>query len=656
MELSCLFVNYNSWGLLADALDSLRRHPPATAAGAPIPYEIVVVDNASTAVDGAARDRVQGEVRRVGGELVQHRANGGYAAGMNLALAHSRGRRLLVSNPDVVFTPGAVTALIAQLDADPGIGVVEPAVHGDRACRVHMPAHVLPTIADLARTTLGTISAAWNRRYSARRTRAALRTWGAAGPLDGAMFGGCCFLTSRAVVERVGFFDERYPLYFEDTDLALRVRRSGLRIVRVAAARVVHLYDRSAATDRAEAMRRHALSRRRFFARWYGPAGRFAVAASSWLLGTRWARARAQAVAGRHGREVAWIDGGPVIALPRDCRRLLIEIAFEPWFFLAAGTFAAGDRWSPGDSVVEQLRRESWIRAVDLDGPEPVELGVWHCPAVAAAAPATPGPAHVADGRPTALENSVPPFNRIAGGFADDLARPEYRAIVAAIDDVRDRHARMGRPLRRDLARDWEYAHVLVEFERLVRASAGSRPIERVLDVGGGNSPVAYLLAERGFRVVVVDPDPVVIDAVRCNSRELQWGDRLIALRPEHGRVPMFDAAFDCALSISVVEGVLRRDRPRFFGEIARTLRPGRSLLLTFDYGDEARFVGDPPTTVAEVERDLVRVSGLELVGELPAPPQFGPDGPPVRNAVVAADGRATQIAYTFGALHLRRA
>ena len=67
-------------------------------------------------------------------------------------------------------------------------------------------------------------------------------------PLDLLMFGGCCFLSPRAMVDEIGFFDERFPLYFEDTDLAMRVRRAGKRIVRVPGACVVHLYDRSAAT------------------------------------------------------------------------------------------------------------------------------------------------------------------------------------------------------------------------------------------------------------------------------------------------------------------------------------------------------------------------------------------------------------------------
>ena len=42
---------------------------------------------------------------------------------------------------------------------------------------------------------------------------------------------GCLFIVRREVLERVGFFDERYCLYFEDSDLGKRIEKVGLRLV-----------------------------------------------------------------------------------------------------------------------------------------------------------------------------------------------------------------------------------------------------------------------------------------------------------------------------------------------------------------------------------------------------------------------------------------
>jgi N-acetylglucosaminyl-diphospho-decaprenol L-rhamnosyltransferase len=385
MDLSCLFVNFNSWRWLARALESLCASPPTGSYGVPLAFEVVVVDNASTEVDGAARAAVERVVAGVGGAVLDAPQNGGYGAGMNLAMARARGRLLLCSNPDVRFAPGAVTELVACFRGCPDLGAVEPAVYGDAGFAVQMPAHVVPTVADLLRAAWGTVSLRGNRRYSERRTRAALRVWQAEGDVELPMFGGCCFLTSREVLARVGGFDERYPLYFEDTDLALRMVSAGLRLVRCRAARVVHFYDRSAATGRADALARQVVSRRRFFARWYGWRGRVALRLVTRCLASRLGRRRAALVAARPMRRVELQAGRPVLVLPRPCQRFLVEIAYEPFLFLAAAAFGSGARWCPDADTAAVLRDEVWFRVVDLDGGRREELGIWHhCAADAA--------------------------------------------------------------------------------------------------------------------------------------------------------------------------------------------------------------------------------------------------------------------------------
>lgn len=42
---------------------------------------------------------------------------------------------------------------------------------------------------------------------------------------------GCLFIVRRSVLERVGLFDERYCLYFEDSDLCQRIKNSGYQLV-----------------------------------------------------------------------------------------------------------------------------------------------------------------------------------------------------------------------------------------------------------------------------------------------------------------------------------------------------------------------------------------------------------------------------------------
>jgi hypothetical protein len=108
--------------------------------------------------------------------------------------------------------------------------------------------------------------------------------------------------------------------------------------------------------------------------------------------------------------------------------------------------------------------------------------------------------------------------------------------------------------------------------------------------------------------------------------------------------------------AISVYESLLRPARAAFFAQCRRVLASGGSLLLTCDYGPEARFVGDAPASLEELAA-IVEASGLRLEGSLPAVPEFDPEiGPPIKALVRTADGYDVRAAsYTFAALHLRR-
>ncbi|MFO1076599.1 MAG: methyltransferase domain-containing protein [Planctomycetota bacterium] len=241
-------------------------------------------------------------------------------------------------------------------------------------------------------------------------------------------------------------------------------------------------------------------------------------------------------------------------------------------------------------------------------------------------------------------------FNRIFTDTAE-LAEPALRGAIEELAELRRRFAAMGLPLRCDHARDWEHARVLCEVDAM--AAGGVRAI---LDVGGGNSALAWVLVRRGHRVCVLDPDRAATAAVASTSRSLHWGHRVTVAEPIGGVWPVGDAAFDLAVCVSVFEGILRRDRPRFFGELRRVLRPGGDVLLTFDFGHDARFLGDAPATIAEVERDIVSPSGLRLVGLPLSAPRFdATHPPPVCGFASDAAGHRQPIAYTFAALHLQR-
>lgn len=374
IDLSLLIVNYNSWRLCLEAVRSFRATAPAS-----LRCEVVVVDNASPqrAPDLEAElERLLGEVQ---GKLIRHGENGGYSKGMNLALAHASGRLILVSNPDVIYKPECVRALVAYLDAHAEAGAVAPVGYWDRDLHGLLPPNVLPTLRDLLALALADVSPFWARRYAARRTRRALPIWMARGPVVLPMLSGCCFLMRRSTIEAVGFFDERFPLYYEDTDLSIRLRRAGLQIVQLADAKIVHLYNRSGQTDQGIAMERYWRSRRLYYQKWYGWVGGKVYDAVRWLLQTGWARRRAARSPQKVVHDLGTTTAKPVLRFPYAMQRYLVEGALDPHFYLACGIFGSGDSWTPSDSLFRGFGPTTYYwRVVDItDLRRPRLVGVY---------------------------------------------------------------------------------------------------------------------------------------------------------------------------------------------------------------------------------------------------------------------------------------
>ena len=378
-DLSLLIVNYNSWRVCVDAVRSFREHAPRRPDGTPLVWEVIVVDNASPQRDAAAEAELEALLQQVPGKLVRHDENGGYSKGMNLAYAHARGRLLLVSNPDVIFMPGCVDELVRYQEAHDDVGAVAPFGYWDDGLEAILPPNILPTIGDLIATTLASVSPWWARRYAMRRTRAALPVWLAQGPVELPMLSGCCFLMRRAIIERLGFFDERFPLYYEDTDLSMRLRRAGLRFVQLLKAKIAHLYGRSAQTVQSESMRRYWQSRRLYYQKWYGWLGAKLYDASRCLLESKWAKARAAL-----SPQKAIVDQGtsndrPVLRFPSAMACYLVEGSLDPHFFLACGIVGSGAEWAPRDRLFINFGPTTYYwRVVDIsDVARPRLVGVY---------------------------------------------------------------------------------------------------------------------------------------------------------------------------------------------------------------------------------------------------------------------------------------
>ena len=247
-------VSFGSAGVLAGFLDSV--HDVSVD-----PIIVIVADNkpdGDAAVEGLARQH------RVA-YLPLH-ANRGYGGAINAAVESlpSSVDWILVSNPDVSLTPGALDTMIAVGEADATVGSVGPTILTAEG-EIYPSARSVPSL----RTGVGhalfvNLWAAnpWTRSYRNGSKASVERR-------DAGWLSGACVLVRRSAFTELGGFDSGFFMYFEDVDLGYRLGKLGYRNVYEPAAQVVHTGAHSTTSDSARMIQAHHDSARHFLNKKY---------------------------------------------------------------------------------------------------------------------------------------------------------------------------------------------------------------------------------------------------------------------------------------------------------------------------------------------------------------------------------------------------
>ena len=228
---SFIVVNWNTRDYLRLCLQSIPFSCVRSS------YEIIVVDNAS--VDGSAT-MVQAEFPRV--ILVPNNRNLGYSVGCNQAVKISRGDYLAFLNPDVRLEASGADILVefAEKKGDVG-GVTGTFISEDGHRQLFLYRRLFSPIAMLlGETALG-------RMFGANLLRSRFESFL---HVDDRVFetafsvffiGTSCIVIPRRVVSKLGYlFDERFPLYWGDSDLCTRLGKMGLKLYVLPEVKILH--------------------------------------------------------------------------------------------------------------------------------------------------------------------------------------------------------------------------------------------------------------------------------------------------------------------------------------------------------------------------------------------------------------------------------
>jgi GT2 family glycosyltransferase len=264
---SVVIPTYNGRRLLETCLASIERHSPRAPS-----IEVIVVDDGST--DGTM-DWLAATHPAI--RLVRHERNRGFCGAANAGIAAARGEFIQLLNNDTEVTPGWIETGL-QPFADPALGSVAPLVlvRSD------------PTRVDSAGDRYSIVGWPSKRGHGEPAARWANRP---ADQVFGASGSSAFYRTSA--LRTVGAFDPLFGSYYEDVDLAFRLRWAGYDCV--FAPKCVVLHEVSASYDHArpDLQRRMARNAELLFwsnlpARWLwaaaGPHLAFTLMQAAWRL------------------------------------------------------------------------------------------------------------------------------------------------------------------------------------------------------------------------------------------------------------------------------------------------------------------------------------------------------------------------------------
>lgn len=185
------------------------------------PVDVVLVDNGSSddSVELARRELPEARVLEMGRNL-------GFGPAINRALAQHPADTVILLNNDAEAEPRFVEALLDGLGA--GVDSVAGVLLQERA----------PELIDSAGVVADATLMGFDHLHG-EPVSAAMSAPDPLGPTGGAA------LYRREALERVGGFDDRIFLYYEDLDLALRIAAAGGRCRLAPEARALHAYSAS---------------------------------------------------------------------------------------------------------------------------------------------------------------------------------------------------------------------------------------------------------------------------------------------------------------------------------------------------------------------------------------------------------------------------
>jgi len=271
IDISIIIVTWNVKIYVIDCLRSLVDNVKCN-------HEIIVVDNAS--MDGTA-ENIKHEFSNV--TLIANNKNIGFAQGNNQGIKIARGRFILLLNPDTKVLGNAIDRIVELLHSHKDVSIAGGTIlNPDGSLQPSLglfPSLIRDFLFSCGLTKLfRNIQQKVRLKYKYNNIKNVIT-------LNRRYCSGAFLIIRRELFEKIGLLDERYPLYFEETDFCYRALKSGYKIDYFPNVEIIHYGGQSTSQIGVDALNMHFKSLFMYYSKFFGSwrliCSRFAVFSGS---------------------------------------------------------------------------------------------------------------------------------------------------------------------------------------------------------------------------------------------------------------------------------------------------------------------------------------------------------------------------------------
>lgn len=208
-DLTLIMVTYRSENLVKKNLEILKK------------FKTIIVDNSNS----RHLNEIVKDFENI--KIIISKKNLGYGKAANLAISYAKTSLILTVNPDLILNIDGIQNLINEYQKDAeNIGILSPSLYNEK----------------MQRRTNGTVT--YLNQLKGKKVYDNTKNL-PEGNMCCEFLEGCCYLINRNFFNKLGGFDERFFMYFEDTDLCDRSIKNGKYIMEIPSSKFIHIGNSS---------------------------------------------------------------------------------------------------------------------------------------------------------------------------------------------------------------------------------------------------------------------------------------------------------------------------------------------------------------------------------------------------------------------------